>query len=110
MANEGIINPVDDEDTKIERRELRAHVHATARLGTELGLQDRYCGVDESKPNTRNNATDNEMCAAERCRLQDRTDQTDDSSDSYTLATAQFLAYKGGCHGTKEGANWQQNQ
>jgi hypothetical protein len=73
-------------------------------------LQDWNCGVDESKSNTRYNATDNEMCAAESCRLQNRTHQTDDSSDSYALATAQFLAYEGSCHGTKEGADWQEGQ
>ena len=110
MANEGVVNPVNDEDAKIERRELRAHVHASTRLGTEFGLQDWNRGVDESKPNTRNNATNNEMCATESCRLQNRTDQTDYSSDSYTLATAQLLAYKGSRHGTKEGADWQQGQ
>jgi hypothetical protein len=110
MADEGVVDPVNDEDTKIERGELRAHVHAPARLGTELGLQDWYRGVYESKSNTIYNAADNEVCATESCRLQNRADQTNDGSNSHALATAQFLAYKGSCHGTKKGADWQQSQ
>ena len=110
MANEGVVNPVNDEYTEIERGELRAHVHASTRLGTEFGLQDWNRGIDESKSNTRNNAADNEVCAAESRRLQNCTHQTDDSSNPYALATAQFLAYEGSCHGTKEGADWQKGQ
>lgn len=110
VADEGVVDPVDDEDTEVERRKLRADVHTTACLGTELSLQDRHGGVDETKANSGYNTADDEVCATESSCLKDGTDHTDDSSDTNALATTQRLSYECSGHCTNEAANWKSNQ
>lgn len=102
MAGEGVVDPVDDGDTEVESRKLRANVHATTRLGTKLGLQDRYCRVDESKADSGDDTAYDEMCASVSGCLENGTNYADDGTDADTLATAKLLSYESSDQGTDE--------
>jgi len=109
VADEGVIDPVYEEDTEIQRRELRADVHAAACLGTELSLQDRHCRVDETQTDSGDYTADNEVCATERGCLKNGTDHADDGSDTDALATTQLLANECSSHGTDKATDWKDN-
>lgn len=69
--------------------------NSSARLGTELSLKDGHSRIDNTHAIARHDATDNELGAAIRRRLQDGTDNHDPGSDGNGPTTTQFLSEDG---------------
>lgn len=44
---EGVVDPVGEEDAKVQGAQLHAHVQATASLGTVFGLENWSRAVDD---------------------------------------------------------------
>lgn len=77
-------------DTYGERTEL-----ATRRRTRHLRLENWYCGIDVTHPQTRNDSTNDNLSSSRGACLYDCSDHHEEPSDENDLLTTELLGIEG---------------